>query len=187
LSTNGTPPRVDPERLEVRPFRRTHDLGTFDSGTRELDAFLSSREVERFEDEGFGRTFLVSFEGVLVAYYTLSSDSLRTEYVEGTGFPHPSRRPKVGSVPAVKIGRLAVARKWQGRGVGRSLVALIAEEVLSLGRHVGVRLLILEAKPEAVAFYEKCGFRLTRETRRERGKRNRTMFLDLRPLGALVD
>ena len=88
--------------------------------------------------------------------------------------------------PAVKIGRLAVALEWQGRKVGRNLLRLIATEALAQGRRSGVRLLILEAMPAAVLFYEKSGFKLTKETRRERTKRNRTMFLDLRPLDTLL-
>lgn len=44
---------------------------------------------------------------------------------------------------------------------------------------MGVRLIILQAKPESIQFYERCGFQLTFETKREKRRRNRTMFLDL--------
>jgi len=53
------------------------------------------------------------------------------------------------------------------------------------GKGGSMHLIDLEAKKESIAFYEKCGFVLTKETRRERNKLNRTMFLDLQALDAL--
>lgn len=176
---------VDPDRFRVEPFRETQMVRGFTCGNKALDEFLSTEEVEKFEREGLGRTFLVYHNGNLVAYYTLSNDSLRIEYLKTVKSFSKFAEFRVDSIPAVKIGRLAVAKEWQNRGVGRLLIARIAAEALFQGQRSGVRLLILEAKPESVRFYEKCGFVLTFETRRERNKRNRTMFLDLQQLDDL--
>ena len=92
----------------------------------------------------------------------------------------------VDSYPAVKIGRLATAKGWQGRGIGKAVVAYIAKSAIESGSRFGVRLLIVEAKPESIPFYERCGFELTFETARERRRRNRTMFLDLQGLRSLM-
>jgi len=46
-------------------------------------------------------------------------------------------------------------------------------------RLIAVRLLVLQAMPDAQAFYARRGFHFTIEKDKERGKRNRTMFLDL--------
>jgi GNAT superfamily N-acetyltransferase len=155
---------------------------SFACGDPNLDRFIMTEEAAAFEEAGLGRSYLVFHDGTLVAYYTLSNDSLRIEYLDaGTSLPRPVEQ-QVDAFPAVKIGRLAVARDWQNRGIGRHLISMIALEATLQGRRSGVRFLILEAMPESVAFYRKCGFNLTKETRRERGKRNRTMFLDLRPL-----
>lgn len=81
--------------------------------------------------------------------------------------------------PDLKIGRLAVDRRHQSRGVERLLIKHIAGMAIEVGRGTGIRLLILQAKPQSVPFYEKCGFQLTYEVKREKGRRNRTMFLDL--------
>jgi GNAT superfamily N-acetyltransferase len=167
------------------PFHQTPLLSGFSCGNKNLDEFLISREVQEFEDAGLGRTFLVFFEGDLVAYYTLSNASLRTEYLRTVRAFSKGAEERADAFPAVMIGRFAVARQWHGQGVGRSLLAMIAVEALFQGRRSGIRLLVLEAKPESISFYQKCGFRLTKETARERGKRNRTMFLDLQALEAL--
>jgi GNAT superfamily N-acetyltransferase len=180
--TFGSPSTVDPDRFRYEPFRETQKVHGFTCGQKPLDDFLTTAEVEEFEEEGLGRTFLVYCDGALIAYYTLSNAGLRIEYVTHVKSFSKVQELHVDSLPAVKIGRLAVAKEWQGRGVGRTLVARIAAEALVNGRRSGVRLLILEAKKESIPFYEKCGFVLTKETHRERNKMNRTMFLDLQAL-----
>jgi GNAT superfamily N-acetyltransferase len=179
-------PPVDPDGLRVVPIAPPGRRPGFNCGNDSLDRFIATDEVDEFEEAGLGRTYLVLHEGVLIGFYTLSNASLRVEYVRGE---RPFSRPveeRVDAFPAVMIGRLAVAREWQGRGVGRHMIDLIVPEALLQGRRSGVRLLILEALPDSVAFYERCGFTIVKETRRERGRRNRTMFLDLRPLDDLT-
>lgn len=179
-------PPIDADQLSVEQIAPAEAALSFSCGDPALDRFIGSPEVFDFEAAGLGRTYVVFYEGRLVAYYTLSNASLRVEYLRAV---HDLSRPaeeQVDAFPAVKVGRLAVARDFQGRGIGRELLTLIATEALLQGRRSGVRLLILEAMPEAVPFYEKCGFTLAKETRRERARRNRTMFLDLRPLQDLT-
>lgn len=181
------PVSIDLSRLEIVPFSKENlDVRSFTCGDRDLDEFLTTDEVRTYEEENLGRTYLVYYAGSLVAYYTVSNDGLRVEYLKKRkSFSLPSKKI-VESYPAVKIGRLAVASAWQKKGVGRHIVAYIAKDALETGARTGVRLLILEAKPVSVDFYEKCGFELTFETERERKKENRTMFLDLQSLQDLL-
>ncbi len=179
------PSGVDPARFRVEPFHETQRVKGFTCGNKDLDDFLNTKEVEEFDEAGLGKTYLVFYDGELIAYYTISNDSLRAEYLKTVKSFSKAAEEKVEAFPAVKIGRLAVAKAWQSRGVGRHLLADIAAEALFQGQRSGVRLLILEAKPDAIPFYEKCGFKLTRETKRERNRKNRTMFLDLQAMDEL--
>jgi len=177
---------VNPFEIVVEPFKENQDVLRFTCGNRDLDEFLTTEEVRRYEVQGLGRTYLVYLHGNLVAYFTVCNDSLRVEYLRKTKSFSKSAELIVDSYPAVKIGRLATAKDWQRRGIGRAVVAYIAKAALESGARFGVRLLIVEAKPESIAFYERCGFELTYETARERGRRNRTMFLDLQDLRTLL-
>ena len=151
-----------------------------------MDDFLTTDEVQAYETQGLGRTYLAYYEGHLVAYFTVSDDSLRVEYLrKRKSFYIPSKKI-VDAYPGIKIGRLATALTWQNKGVGRFVVAYIARLALESGARSGVRLLILESKPGSVDFYEKCGFELTYEVARERGRTNRTMFLDLQSIQDLL-
>ncbi len=170
---------ISPEELNVERFHETRKVRDFDCGNRALNDFLNTEEVERYEKEGLGRTFLVYSKGKVVAYFTTSFDSIRIEYLTHVKSFSRFAEMKIESLPAVKIGRLGVAKELHRRGIGRILIKYIIGMALELGGKMGVRLLIVQAKPESITFYEKCGFALTVAVKRERGRHNRTMFLDL--------
>jgi GNAT superfamily N-acetyltransferase len=182
----GSEPSIDPTKLQVTPFKETLDVKSFICGTKELDDFLTTDEVKSYEEKGYGRTHLVYYLGHLVAYFTISNDSLRYDYLKKRRRFTLEPKKIVDAYPAVKIGRLATAKAWQKKGIGRYLIAYIAKIAIESGAKSGVRLLIVETKPESIEFYEKCGFELTFETKREKRKINRTMFLDLQSLRPLV-
>jgi len=175
------PVLIDEAKLEFERFSvENADVKNFTCGNKDLDDFLTTDEVEFYEKENLGKTFLVYYEHELVAYFTMSMDSLRREYVK-----RMTKRDfvkKVEEIPAMKVGRLAVATEHQNKGLGRAIVRYIMGKALSVGAGVGCRLIIVQAKPGAIDFYEKSGFELTKSVRRERGRRSRTMFFDLHAL-----
>lgn len=176
----SNPIRVDPSFLRYEPFKERGQVRHFDSGESALDEFLNSEEVSEYENEKLGSTWLVFYEGELVAYYTIGTDSLRLEYVDsrklsGRHFKKEERR--VESIPSLKIGRLAVQRAWQSRGIGRLLLRRIA--AIAYASEPAVRLLTVNSKEGSVKFYQAAGFEMTKMVRRERGRRERTMYLDL--------
>ncbi len=170
---------IDPDKLKVERFLETQRVRSFDCGNQDLNDFLNTAEVEHYEKEGLGRTYLVFYGGDLVAYFTISSDGLRVEYLKKWKSFSRFGEMRLEAIPSIKIGRLAVTTAWQAKGVGRHLVKYIAGMALDQGTGIGARLLILQAEPDAVAFYLKCGFEMTAEVGRERGREKRTMFLDL--------
>ncbi len=165
--------------LRVEPFRPTRDVGSFDCDDRDLNEFLTKDQVSRYEAEGLGSTYLVYLqsEGRLVAYFTVCTDTLRVEYLRSVKTFKPLSGIRLESIPSVKIGRLAVDKRYWGRGIGTHLLHYIAGMVMETG--IAARLLTLQATPRSVGFYQRMGFELTIETRRERGRTNRTMFFDL--------
>lgn len=176
--------QADPVRLEdlrVERFRENLEVRTFDCGDKDLNDFLTTKEVAKYEREGLGKTHLVYWqpEGKLVGYFTISNESLRLEYLRSVkSFSIPGEI-RVESVPGVKIGRLAVEQSFQRRGVGSLILKFIAG--LALGAPAAARILFLEAYPESVQFYEKFDF--TRVVH-HRFKHRRTilMYFDLKRL-----
>jgi GNAT superfamily N-acetyltransferase len=123
------------------------------------------------------RTYVVCPEGSLgiVGYFALSMGQILAH--EATG---AMRRNTPRFIPAVVLGRLAIDRAWQGKGLGRALLADAVQRSLRATSEVSARLVIVHAiSPAAEAFYLHHGFaRLPVETP--------TLALDLVKLGKLA-
>ena len=62
-------------------------------------------------------------------------------------------------VPVVLLGRLAVDRSWQGKGVGADLLRDGVLRVLAAAETISVRAILVHAiSSDAKAFYERHGF-----------------------------
>jgi GNAT superfamily N-acetyltransferase len=92
--------------------------------------------------------------GVVAGFYTLISVAL-------TALPPEvvRRLPRYPVVPAVLLGRLAVAGRYQGKGLGG---VLLADAILHVARaELGVFAMLVDAKDEAArSFHERYGFTL---------------------------
>jgi GNAT superfamily N-acetyltransferase len=183
------PSKIDPERLVVTPFKReTKGVKDFDCGSKPLNDFLCTSEVERYERLKLGRTYVVYYEGDLVGYFTISSGEIRASYLSGTRFQRLQHRAEyiVEKIPGLKIGRLAVDKRFQNIGIGRALVAIIAGIARQAGEFMGLRLLIVQSKPESMRFYQRMAF-VQVVSAKEKRRIHRTFFLDVYSIGAPGD
>jgi predicted N-acetyltransferase YhbS len=65
-------------------------------------------------------------------------------------------------VPVAVLGRLAVGRSYQKRGLGRALARDAAARVLQAANVIGIRGILVHAiSPEAKAFYLALGFEIS--------------------------
>jgi GNAT superfamily N-acetyltransferase len=93
--------------------------------------------------------------GRLAAYYTIAAASIPTPQLP----PEVIKRlPRYPTLPAVRIGRLAVDLQFQGRGLGAAILADAASRTMQ--SPPAVFALLVDAKnDQAVAFYKRYGFR----------------------------
>lgn len=136
-----------------QPIKPEHDLRDFDSGNLELDDWLRKRALKN-EDSGASRTYVVTVEQKVIAYYCLANGS-----VVNTSAPSRVRRNMPDPIPVMVIGRLAVDYNWQSQGIGRGLVRDAVLRTLQAATIAGIRAILVHAlNEEAKQFYEKCGF-----------------------------
>ena len=133
----------------------THDGSTFDSGEIVLDDWLRQRAWPNLQSAA-SRTYVVCPTGSLkiVGYFALSMGQILAQETPGS-----VRRNMPRHIPAVTLGRLAIDRAWQGRGLGRALLADVVRRALRASSEVSARLIVVHAiSTAAEAFYLRHGF-----------------------------
>ncbi len=163
--------------IEIRRMEPGDDVSGFSCGNTDLDDFL--REAPRLLSLSVVQVYLAFAEEQVVGYAALLNDSLKLATSEKKKLKlryddHPV-------IPGIKLARLAVATALQSCGLGTRLLRL-AYHVARAQAAVGCRVLIVDAYPQSVRFYESRAFRRARKTPNARtisDDENVTMWLDL--------
>lgn len=171
-------------QFKIQRLDQTVEIKSFSSTDAELNDFLLE-EAKDYQTELMAVTYLVVdiANHQLAAYYSLLNDSIRfssddkkTRNRINRNIPHSKQR---NSYPAIKIGRLAVDRRYMGEGLGKRLLFDIAYNHIS-NYSSGCRFLTVDAVASAVGFYEHFGFRPF--TDKDINDDTRQMYFDLKQM-----
>jgi len=136
------------------PLASHHAIEAFDSGIAALDDWLK-RRARHNEAEGASRTFVICDGQRVVGYYSLAAGAV----LRSTATPKV-RRNMPEPAPVVLLGRLAIDRAWQKKGLGADLLRDAVLRTLAAAELIGVRAILVHAiSEEAKTFYQKQGFR----------------------------
>lgn len=144
-------------KFRIEALSSDYDRSSFASGSEPLDRYLreqASQDIKRRVATCF---VAIPAGGEQIAgYYTLTATSVALGAVSGES---AKKLPRYPVVPAALLGRLAVAKEWQGKRLGSSL---LADALLRVARtELGVFAMLVDAKDEdARKFYEHFGFTL---------------------------
>ena len=147
---------TEPETLVVEPLGRRHDRAAFSCGEPELDRYLARRAGQDVRRR-IARVFVCTARGddSVLGFYTLSALS-----IDLSSLPERlSRRLPRHPVPCALVGRFAIDRSAQGRGLGRLLLADAIKRVVAAGDSMAIHAVIVDAKnDDARRFYTSFGF-----------------------------
>jgi GNAT superfamily N-acetyltransferase len=139
----------------MEPLESHHDRQGFSCGQEALDHYLraqATQDIRRRVAACFVAIEVVS--GRVAAYYTLASAGIPFHDLPAE---ISKKLPRYPSIPAVRIGRLAVDSRFQRHGLGGALLADALQRVLASGP--AAYALLVDAKDErAVEFYRHHGF-----------------------------
>lgn len=138
----------------VAPLDAAHLRSTFISGSEPLDRYLREQVTQDIRRR-VAACFVALADGQRIAgYYTLASASLLlTDLPANIG----KKLPRYPTVPAVRMGRLAVDEAFKGRGLGGALLADALYRAAN--SEIAAYALLVDAKDEAAAaFYRHHGF-----------------------------
>lgn len=140
--------------LIVEPLDRRHDRFAFRSGSEPLDRYFRERASQDVRRRVAGCFVAIADDGRVAGFYMLAAASVALDELPEEV---AKRLPRYPTVPAVLIGRLAIALEEQGKGLGSALIADAVTRVDRLG--IGAFAIIVDAKDDrAAAFYAANGF-----------------------------
>jgi len=145
--------------MQVLPLAGSHDRQGFDCGRQELNDWL--RQVARqHQDKGLSKTFVAIREDKparICGYYALTLAELENRHL-----PDAWRKKLPRRIPGVRLGRLAVERQYQDKGLGELLLI----DALTRARRIyaeagGIGLFVDALDERAAEYYRRFGFQST--------------------------
>ncbi len=140
--------------MEIRALRPSDDRSNFNSGNEDLDRFFRHFAGQNQFRHHISVTY-VSVDGSrITGFVTVSSGHLEIE-----ALPEDLRRkfPRYPA-PILRLSRMATDLACRGQGYGGALLVHVFKLALDQAKRTGCAGVAVDAKAEAVSFYEKFGF-----------------------------
>jgi GNAT superfamily N-acetyltransferase len=122
--------------LPIEPLNDNHDLNAFDCGVDSLNTYLK-RYARQKARRNLGQTYILTENDQVIGYYTISVSELVGEM--------PGNVPR--RVGVILLGRIAVDRQYQGRGLGDELLLHSLTQAQQIGEIAGAHAVYLDVEP----------------------------------------
>lgn len=162
----------------IEALNRYHDRDHFDCGNPQLNDYFKHQAGQDIKRK-LAACFVLSFDNKnVLGYYTLSNASIPATLI-------PSRLQKklphsYVALPCTLLGRLAIERKHQGKGLGKILLLNALKKSYEISKEIGSYAIIVDPIDEAAAaFYSKYDFITLPDSKK--------MFLPMATLKALFE
>ena len=173
------------DEVSILLLTEGYSIKPFDCEDEDLNDFLFN-EATPYQKELLATTFVMENDEQTLGYYSLLNDSLQLRedmFAIKSQFrkflrelmPYPKRHLK--TIPALKIGRLAIDKSFKGKGLGSVIMANIISKCIKMNKEQACRLITVDAYKQAIPFYQKMGFKFLTED--DKNDTTRLMFLDL--------
>ena len=170
--------------IEIRALRENDDRTAFRSGDADLDRFFHQFAGQNQFRHHLGVTYVAVQDRSVLGYATVAP-----AHVEIEDLPPATRRelPRY-PLPVLRLARLAVDQSARGQGVGLQLLRFVLRLARQMADEYGCVGVVVDAKPEAEAFYAKYGFTAVDavEGRSDARPVPTPMFLSMRTISAAI-
>lgn len=158
----------------------------FDCGDNDLNDFFQNDSKDHAK-QLLTVTYAFESQSETIAYFSVLNDNIRESDTTRKEFKKISKKiphqKRYKSHPAVKIGRFAVSRDYQGQGNGTMLMDYIKGLFINNNK-TGCRFITVDAYNAAIKFYQKNGFDFL--TTEDKDDNRRQMYFDLYPLSKVI-
>ena len=140
--------------MEIRALRLSDDRTQFRSGDPLLDAFFQRFAGQNQFRHHIGVTYVAEEKGRILGFVTVAPGEIEIERLPASARKALPRYP----IPVLRLGRLAIDASIQGQGLGSQLLRFVFGLALQLSAQYGCTGVLVDAKSDAISFYEKYGF-----------------------------
>ncbi|SPF52279.1 putative Toxin-antitoxin system, toxin component, GNAT family [Candidatus Sulfopaludibacter sp. SbA4] len=168
--------------IAIRRLEQNDDVAPFDCGDEPLNNYLERHAWTNQEKSSIGVSYVAvddTAPRTVIGYFTLAMasvprDAFPKKYVRGLP-PY--------DLPLILLARLAVDRRFAGRGLGHALISEAFRIGLNAAAEVGCRAIVTDAYPDRIGWYARYGF-VPIEGTSDTGPQR--MYLDLRTVRAAL-
>lgn len=141
--------------LELRALKETDDRSSFSCGQPDLDRYFQHYAGQNQFKLRLSVTYVALVRARIVGFATVTVATLERLQV-----PNAKARGRLPAypLPVLRIARLGVDVGAQQLGVGSALLRHLLQLALEQRDALGCVVVVTDAKPAAVAFYERYGF-----------------------------
>jgi len=147
---------MTPAAFRFEALADRHNRAAFGCGDDALDRYFQTQATQDIRRR-IANCFVVVevATGSVAAYYTLSAASIP---LLDLSLDERKRLPRYPTLPAVRIGRLAVDQRFQRRGLGELMLVNAVHRTIR-DAAAAFALLVDAKNDQAAAFYRRYGFR----------------------------
>lgn len=137
-----------------------HDLSNFKCASDDLNDFLKE-DALRQQEMNLNITQLAICDGEIVGFVSILTDTLKIKTIKDKSLKEEVKGElnvtgEDNELPAIKIGRFAVAEKYAQKGLGSCIFRNVLLSILLLSKtKVGLRFITVDAYAMAFKFYVK--------------------------------
>ena len=163
------------DRCRVRRLDIGDSVSAFDCYDEDLNDFILN-EASLYRNALLSVTYVVEdkITDEVLAYFSLSNDKISI-----SDFENKTDFNRFRNYPAIKIGRLAIAKSAQRQSIGTYLLEFI-EDFFIVDNKSGCRFVTVDAYADAIPFYIKNNYLFLNND--DEDNRTRVMYFDLASL-----
>ncbi len=141
--------------VEIRRLESGDDRSRFRCGEPALDRYFQHYAGQNQFKLRLTVTWVAVSEGEILGFAAVAGGSIEREHL-----PDARARGRLPAypLPILRLARLGVDARAQGLGLGGALVRHVLQMALAQRDLVGCVGVVTDAKPGAVAFYQRLGF-----------------------------
>ena len=141
------------EFRSILSFETSFQFRLFDCGEANLNKYIRTHALLN-DKNNLSKTFILLEDDSVIGFVTLCNAQIEFKDMP---LDYQNNMPRY-PVPAIRIARLAIDKQYQHKGYGKKLLAFAFKKIVQVSQSTGIKVVLVDAKEESKAFYEKYGF-----------------------------